>query len=216
MYSKLQTVPSDVFFKLKNNKVNQKIPLRELDILQKMQGLLNSQRIQLLFGQYDVEVLFQDDGLRITNLNSNGVMRTCAIVHFASSVPDWLQQTHNKIYNGGSIGQTIKEDKFQLTKKDSFLGVTDLPEFAKLKMETEENSAAVHIYQLMVSHPKTAETVMYCTITEVHSPQYLTVGDLLHLTSAATSEVITEEVQHCLEQLRGVDQLLRPGLSVFI
>lgn len=216
MYSKLQTVPSDVFFKLKNNKVNQKIPLRELDILQKMQGLLNSQRIQLLFGHYDVEVLFQDDGLRITNLNSNGVMRTCAIVHFASSVPDWLQQTHNKIYNGGSIGQTIKEDKFQLTKRDSFLGVTDLPEFAKLKMETEENSAAVHIYQLMVSHPKTAETVMYCTITEVHSPQYLTVGDLLHLTSAATSEVITEEVQHCLEQLRGVDQLLRPGLSVFI
>ncbi|MFJ1268630.1 hypothetical protein ACD661_08705 [Legionella lytica] len=185
-------------------------------MLQKLQGLLNSKRIYLLFGHYDVEVLFQEEGLRVTNLHSHGVMRTCALVHFSSLIPDWLQDTHHKIYQGASIGQTIKEDHFDLTKKDSFLGVTDLPEFARLKMDTEENKAAVHIYQLMVSHPETAETVMYCTITEVHSPQYLTFGDLLHLSSAPLSPpcVITDEVQQCLTEFKGLEQLLSQELNV--
>ncbi|MDR3504343.1 MAG: hypothetical protein P4L79_17380 [Legionella sp.] len=216
MYSKLQAVPSDIFFKSKNSEINQKIPSRDPGQLSQMQGLLNSQRIQLLFNHYDVEVLLQDGCLRVTNLNSHGAMRTCAMVHFASSIPDWLQETHNKIYNGGSIGQTIKDDGFPLTKKDSFLGVTELPEFAKLKMNTDENTAAVHIYQLVVSHPETTETVMYCTITEVHSPQYLTIGDLLYLTPA-TSPVpyaVTEKVQQCFDELSGLDQLLKHGVNV--
>lgn len=157
----------------------------------------------------------QEGDLRVTNLNSHGVMRTCAIVHFSSSIPDWLQETHNKIYKGGSIGQTIKEEGFSLTKKDSFLGVTELPEFAKLKMNTEESTAAVHIYQLVVSHSATTETVMYCTITEVHSPQYLTLGDLLYLTSASPEPyAITGKVQQCLDELSGLEQLLKHGVNI--
>lgn len=214
MYSKLPAVPPDIFFKCKHSAINQDIPSRALDQLNKLKDLLNSKRIHLLFGHYDVEVLLQDGCLRVTNLNSHGVMRTCAMVHFTSSIPDWLQETHNKIYNGASIGQTIKDDGFSLTKKDSFLGITELPEFAKLKMSTDESTAAVHIYQLMVSHPETAEMVSYCTITEVHSPQYLTLGDLFYLTSASPAPyVVTEKVQQCLDELSGLEQLLQHGLN---
>lgn len=87
MYSKLPVVPSDIFFKAKKSEINQKIPSRESSVLQKLQGLLNSKRIYLLFGHYDVEVLFQEGCLRVTNLNSRGVMRTYAIVHFSSLIP---------------------------------------------------------------------------------------------------------------------------------
>lgn len=216
MYSKLQVVPPDIFFKFKNSEVNQKIPSRDPGVLSKMRGLLNSQRIKLLFDYYDVEVLLQEGCLRVTNLNSRGSMRTCAMVHFTSSIPAWFQGTHDKIYYGGSIGQTIKDDKFFLTKKDSFLGVTELPEFVKLKMNTEENSAAVHIYQLAVSHPETSESIMYCTITEVHSPQYLTLGDLLYLTPVTLSlpYVITKEVQQCLDEFNGLDELLKQRVNI--
>lgn len=83
-------------------------------------------------------------------------MRTCSIVHFNLPVPSWLQETHNKIYNGGSIGQTIKENQFNLLKEDLFLGTSELSNFAKEKMDTDETTAAVHIYKLIVSNPETS------------------------------------------------------------
>lgn len=206
MYSKL----NDVFFQPENpSQINQNTPSRHPDELKKMQGLLNSQRIQLLFGNFGVELLLQEGCLRVSNLNSNGLMRTCAVVNFSLPVPAWLQDTHNKICKGASIGQTIKDNKFDYTKEDAYLGITKLPEFAKEKMDTDDYRAAVHIYQFFVKNPETSEKIAYCTIAELHSPLYLTLGDLRQLYPAATPEsAITETVLKRLNELSRLDELL--------
>ena len=41
--------------------------------------------------------------------------------------------------------------------------------------EKESNQAAMHIYQLDVTSPSSTDPIYYCTIIEIHSPQYLTV-----------------------------------------
>lgn len=42
---------------------------------------------------YGVELLLQEGCVRVSNLNSNGLMRTCAVVNFSLPVPVWLQDT---------------------------------------------------------------------------------------------------------------------------
>ncbi|QLZ67705.1 hypothetical protein FOLKNPGA_00478 [Legionella sp. PC1000] len=212
MYSKVTTSTSkiDTFFQ-PGKKVNQHMTCRKLDELEKMQGLLNSQRIKLIFGNYGVELILQENNVRISNLNSNGVMRTLAVVHFSLPVPLWLKETHNKIVSGSTIGQTIKDDGIDLAKEDVYFGITELPEIAKNKMNTAEKSAAVHIYQLTVKKPNTSESIVYCTITEVHSPLYLTLGDLHQLSPEGTKKfsALTESAKKPLNELNTLDELLK-------
>ncbi len=203
------SLPSSSFFNLKEtSQINQNLISKTPDELKQMKNLLNSQRIELLFGHYEIELLSQKGNVRVSSLNSNGIMRTCAVVHFTLPVPVWLETTHNKIYNGGSIGQTIKESGLNLLKEDLFLNSAELPSFAKEKMGTEEPLAAIHIYKLVVIEPETSERIDYCTITEFHSPLYLTLGDLLQLSPIKTiQQNVTEVVQESLEEIRQLDEL---------
>ncbi|MCW8400369.1 hypothetical protein OQJ26_16435, partial [Legionella sp. PATHC038] len=135
-------------------------------------------------------------------------------------VPNWFQKTHDKIYKGGSIGQTIKNDGFSLTKEDIYFGLTKLPEFAKEKMQTDQKSVAVYIYRSIVKNQENSESVDYCTITEIYSPLYLTLGDLQLLSPEGTQkhQVITESAQKYLDDLSSLDQLLMPekhGVKAF-
>ncbi|HHF7372938.1 hypothetical protein [Legionella bozemanae] len=210
MYAKTTTSATKIDRFFQPGKVNQQMPCRKLDELEKMQGLLNSQRIKLIFDNYGVELILQENNVRISNLNSNGVMRTFAVVHFSLPASPWLKDTHNKIYSGSTIGQTIKDDGFDLTKEDVYFGITELPEIAKNKMKTTEESAAIHIYQLTVKKPNTSESIVYCTITEVHSPLYLTLGDLRQLSPEGTQKysTLTESAQKHLNELRTLDEWL--------
>lgn len=212
MYSKTNSPPKiNSFFPSSNIiHINQQVPSRTPNELENIRDLLNSQRIKLLFGNYAVELVLQEGNFRVSNLHSNHVMRTCAMVNFSLPVPAWLKDTHDKIYLGSSIGQTIKEGGFNLTKEDAYFGITKLPAFAKDKMQTDETSAAVHIYQLDVKHPETSESIHYCTITEVHSPLYLTIGDLrqLYPQGAQKHSTVTNSVQKCLDSLNSLDEWL--------
>ncbi|MGQ3887944.1 hypothetical protein ACQUW5_02785 [Legionella sp. CNM-1927-20] len=210
MYSKYITENSkiDTFFQLdKANPINQQSPSRTINELQTMQGLLNSQRIKLIFGNYEVELVAQEDNVRVSNLHSDGIMRTCAIVNFVLPIPVWLQNTHSKIYGGGSIGQTIKDNGFDLTKENIYFGITKLPKTVQAKMETDEDLTAVHIYQLLVKNPLTSESIVYCTISELHSPLYLTCGDLYQLNPGSQKySTKTNLVQKCLKDLSVLDE----------
>ncbi|STX50430.1 Uncharacterised protein [Legionella busanensis] len=210
MYSKHTnaTAKFATFFQLKNvNQINQQALSRDMTELQNMKGLLNSQRIKLLFGHYGIELIFQEDNIRISNLHSNGIMRTCAIVNFSLPIPVWLKNTHNKIYHGSSIGQTIKDQGFELTKGDVYFGVVNLPKAVKDKMETDEDLAAVHIYQLLVKNPETSQSLVYCTISEVHSPLYFTLEDLRQLNpESQKNSNLTELGQKSLKELSTLDQ----------
>lgn len=175
--------------------------------LEKIRGLLNSQRIKYLFGHYDVDVLLQTDQIRVSNLHSNKIMHTCAVVNYASERPAWLKKTHDKIFSGGSLGQTIRDDRFEINKFDIYYGLCDLPAFAKEMMQTVEGIAAVHMYQFYVKNPQTSESCLYCTITEVHSPLYLTLGDLKQITPGGIQnyQIIKDTVKEQLETLDKLD-----------
>ncbi|WP_131783514.1 hypothetical protein [Legionella gresilensis] len=210
MYSKYTTTTAkvDTFFQLNRvNQINQQALSRDITELQNMKGLLNSQRIKLLFGHYGIDLVFQEGNFRISNLHSDGIMRTCAIVNFSLPIPDWLKTTHNKIYSGSSIGQTIKDQGFELVKEDAYFGIINLPKAVKDKMETDEDSAAVHIYQLLVKNPEISESIVYCTISEIQSPLYFTLEDLRQLNpeSRKYSE-LTELVQKTLKDISTLDQ----------
>lgn len=194
----------------KNDSINQQVPARTKDELLKMQNLLNQQRIELIFGDYKVDVLYQENNIRVSNLNSHGVMRTCAVVDFVLPVPDWLKATHVKIYKGASIGKAIKDDGFELVKEPVYFGIAPLPKIAKKGMQTNEDTGAVHIYEMKVINPKTTDTFSYCTIIELHNPNFLTLGDLRSLYSQDTEKYskLTDSVNKDLLTLNRIDDLI--------
>ncbi len=155
--------------------------LRE-EVASSLIGKLNSDRISYFFGSYGIEPVplsstpFQN--LRISNLHSihegKKVMRTLAVVQFIEPLPQSLKKVHDAILQGQSMGIALREDGWTIDKAPVHFGSVSLSPALKAWMQ-EENSdvCAVHIYRLDVSKSGSAERLPYCTIIEVHSPQYL-------------------------------------------
>ena len=152
-------------------------------IIAPLKSKLNSERIEHLFGSYGVELLdinspdFSEN--RISNLHSlhNGVkvMRTLAIVDFAKPVHGDLIDAHDEIQAGGSIGAVLKRDGWKISKVPLHFSVVTLSPNVMLWMdEPNQSQAALHMYKLEVARDSASESIHYCTIIEIHSPQYLT------------------------------------------
>lgn len=148
-----------------------------------LQSKLNSERIEYFFGSYGIEQIavcrsnFPDS--RISNLYSvkqgKKIMRTFAIVDFIQPISSDLLSSHKKIMAGGSIGATLKSDHWDIIKDPLYFGSVQLPLAAMSWMdESKAHHAAVHIYQLSINNKEHPIPIPYCTIIEVHSPQYLT------------------------------------------
>ncbi|KTD19285.1 Uncharacterised protein [Legionella lansingensis] len=207
MFSKITVTKDNNRFFLTENSAFSSRRSKQLD---QMKGMLNSERIKFLFSDYGVELLFQEGNIRVSNLHSNHIMRTCAVVNFSDFLPNWLQEAHNKILKGGSIGQTIKEDGFKLIKENIFIGTSELPKAARERMEISTSSGAVHVYQLFVENPETSDKVLYCTITEAHSPHYLSIEDLVYLSPSDVKEFSSNQIdaKKYLDALNEIDGLI--------
>lgn len=146
--------------------------------------LLNSERIEKKFGSYGVELLYQDDGIRVTNLysfdSSGKVMRTFAFVKFPAVVDKELQKEHDAILNGGSIGAVFKQNGWTITKRQLFSGnVQYSDELSKLQRwmgSFQADSLAINIYAFDVE--KGGDAFHYAVIAEVYHPDYLKEADL--------------------------------------
>lgn len=153
------------------------------ELIKELKPLLNSGRIERLFGNCTTEVLFQENELRISNLYSKEgdkkTMRTCAIVTFSDKIPEQVQEAHKEISRGGSIGSTLKSKGFLIIKQPVYFGNQDIPESIKQHMDVDQDVCAVHIYQLKIENIENQP--IYCTITEIHHPDYLTLEDLKQL-----------------------------------
>ncbi len=143
---------------------------------------LNSDRIAHFFGSYGVETIPMTSSpfgeCRVANLYSKDgedkIMRTLAIVDFKQPVHESLQQVHKDIIAGKSVGIALRDDGWKIDKVPVYFGSVDLSPALKAWMhENKDDRAAVHIYQLNVSKESSKEQLHYCTIIEVHSPQYL-------------------------------------------
>lgn len=155
----------------------QSLPVNEGDAPYLQKNLLNSQRIELRFGSYGVDILKQDaqNGTRLSNLYSlkgqEKISRTIAFSRFAH-MDESLKKAHEKILSGGSIGSTLKEHGFQVKKKIFYLKSLALP--LQTMMHTNENSFATVIYDLNVE--KDGKVLTYCTILESYHPEFLTLA----------------------------------------
>ena len=172
--------------------------------------LLNSERIEERFGNYGIEVLSSEPGVRRSNLYSthDGVRtcRTYAVVRFEEASQSALDTEHEKILDGNSIGAVFKASGWSIYKETLHIGSVRLGDSAApvsdLMRVNSGTEIAIHVYRLLLE--KEGHAVDYATITELHHPEYL---DLSHL------EEIYPVVTDSQFDTRDIEELTALGLD---
>lgn len=159
-------------------------PQIQQEVVDALKPKLNSDRIEYFFGSYGVDVLdiqstaFPDS--RFSNLysihNGKKIMRTLAVVDFYQPASPELSKAHQDIMEGKSIGIALRDNGWTIHKKPVYFSSIPLtPAVMAWMDEPNVAQAALHIYRLDVSGNGISDPIPYCTIIEVHSPQYLSV-----------------------------------------
>ncbi|MEO0998759.1 MAG: hypothetical protein AAFX58_14680 [Pseudomonadota bacterium] len=150
---------------------------------------LNSDMILARYGSYRVEVLHQDETLRLAALVSDSgsisTARTLALVAFERPLPAELAAADAAIRGGASLGSTLREFGFDVVKTHCHVGAIVLaeghPAFSRLRL-TRAEPVAVHSYDLVARDAAGARR--YARITEMHHPDYLNERDVVTLYGA--------------------------------
>lgn len=165
--------------------------------------ILNSERIEQTFGSYGVEVLFNGDGLRLSNLYSDDgsgrVMRTFAIVSLPSRIEPVFATEHRAILDGGSIGATLQAAGWRVIKRNLVIDAGPVPPALAERMGIDASSeVAAHAYRLEIE--RDGQRYDYATLIELHHPDYLSRAQLAAIYTDV--EVPDESDMHRLRQLR--------------
>jgi hypothetical protein len=151
--------------------------------------LLNSERIEQVFGSYGIEVLSSTPTLRVSKLFSTHdgqeICRTFAVVAYPGEIDGSIAAEHSAIQGGGSIGATFAAAGWRVSKVHRYFG--DLQSTAKVETlmgGIEPSRLAVHVYSLEVS--RGGAEIEYASIVEVHHPEYLDLADLVELYGPAS------------------------------
>ena len=145
--------------------------------------LLNSERIAAAFGSYGVEVLEQDDTVRVSSLFSlaadEKTCRTFAVVRYAPVDPA-VSAEHAAIVAGGSIGAVFAAHGWEVRKTHlAYAERSASPRLASLMRIGSGTPLAEHVYVLDVA--KDGRTIEYAALVEIHHPDYLSVVDLAEI-----------------------------------
>ena len=145
---------------------------------------LNSERIAAVFGSYGVEVLEQDDEVRVSNLFSlasdEKTCRTFAVVRYAPRIDPIVSAEHASIMAGGSIGAVFASHGWEVRKTHlSYAERSASPRLASLMRIDVGAPLAEHVYVLDVV--KDGRTIEYAALVEIHHPDYLDVEDLMKI-----------------------------------
>ena len=167
--------------------------------------LLNSERIEERFGNYGIEVISSESGLRRSNLYSteNGmrICRTYAVVRFTEESHSSLDQEHEQILAGRSIGAIFKAGGWSIHKETLYIGSVLLDEnassVAELMRIDSGSKVAAHVYRLLLE--KAGQAVDYATIIELHHPDYL---DQENLEAIYSVDADVEFETHQIEELK--------------
>ena len=147
--------------------------------------MLNSERIETVYGSYGIEVLEANGHHRVTNLysteNGRRTTRTYAQVRFRAPIDDAVREEHSLIVAGGSIGEVFESRGWTVSKRDLRFDTETLDDasgrhIATLMRIATPASIALHEYVLICS--RNGRDIEYAVITERHHPHYLTEADL--------------------------------------
>jgi hypothetical protein len=156
---------------------------------------LNSDAIIAKFGSYGVDIIRQDENVRVSSLYSRTggakTTRTLAIVLFAGASLDSVANEHEEIADGASIGETFRDAGWQIRKSNLYLGELRGSGGETLIDTWLGNSGtaifAIHVYDLFVT--KDAQSLKYATIAEIHDDSYLTLAELTERYSDEASQL---------------------------
>ncbi len=146
--------------------------------------LRNSDRIQLKYGSYGIDIIENGDKIRVSNLYSthNGVKtnRTFAVVAYPDLIEAAFKKEHESIINGQSIGVVFEQNGWEIQKHHLYFGEIEMPPghygVDSLFSDIGTCHPAIHVYSLVVA--KDDSEFEYAAIAEVHHPDFLQLEDL--------------------------------------
>ena len=173
--------------------------------------LRNSDRIQIKYGSYGIDIIENKNKIRVSNLYSihNGVKtnRTFAVVAYPSFIEPAFKKEHEAIINGQSIGVVFEQNGWEIKKHHLYFGEIEMPPEHygdhSLFSDIGTDHPAVHVYSLVVA--KDNSEFEYAAIAEVHHPGFLQLEDLRAIYGQGiNSNLIPDEsVLNFLEIVRG-------------
>lgn len=170
--------------------------------------LLNSERIKMKFGSYDIKVLNKNSKLRVSNLYSSHdgkkITRTFAVVYYPEIIDSIFLKEHMKILNGQSIGKVFKQNQWTIEKKNFFYGEispsSDYSEVYRLMGNIAPTKLAIYTYGFNIK--KDGKSYQYATISEVYHPDYLTINDLKKINQNADKHLEKIDSIQILKQVK--------------
>jgi len=172
--------------------------------------LRNSDRIQIKYGSYNIDIIENDTKIRVSNLYSTdkGVKtnRTFAVVAFPRLIEAAFANEHEAIINGQSIGVVFEQNGWEIQKHHLYFGEIEMPpeHYSKHSLFSDIGTGqpAIHIYSLVVA--KDNSEFEYAAIAEVHHPDFLQLEDLQAIYGQGSSSKLApdESVLNFLEIVR--------------
>ncbi len=153
--------------------------------------LANSERIQIKFGNYSIDIIENDTGIRVSSLYSTHdgvrIIRTVAVVAYPSVIEKAFSKEHDAIVSGQSIGTLFKNRGWEIEKHHRYFGEietsNDLFCDNANREGTQRTRSAIHVYTLVVKKDHTS--FEYASIAEVHHPEFLQLDDLAAIYGSA-------------------------------
>ncbi len=147
--------------------------------------LLNSERVEQRFGNYGIDVLASEAGLRRSSLysvqNNSRICRTYAVVRFTDEPDLSYGFEHARVLAGNSLGEVFKAEGWSIHKQTLHIGSLAVGDnhsaVCKLMNLSDGRHLALHVYQLLLV--RLDQVFEYATIVEAHHPDYLLESDLL-------------------------------------
>jgi hypothetical protein len=144
----------------------------------------NSERIRMKFGNFGIEVLESEAGIRVSNLYSTHdnarISRTFAVVAYPENIDPSFRKEHDAIIDGQSIGIVFKNNGWEIEKHHQYFGEIEIPQhhfdIASHSSKNGKARSAIHVYSLIVK--KGESEFQYASIAEVHHPEFLQLEEL--------------------------------------
>ncbi|AUP77859.1 hypothetical protein [Flavivirga eckloniae] len=181
--------------------------------------LLNSERIKMKYGSYNIKVLSNTPKLRVSNLysshNDKKITRTLAIVHYLEEIDSIFLNEHVKILSGGSIGRVFKQHGWKIKKKSIYLGELqpsiDYSNIYKRMGNISISKLAIHIYGFYIE--KDNKDYQYAVISEIYHPDYLTLNNIKQI--VINPNKYLEKNAFSIQILKQVESKMKNGIDSF-
>ena len=130
---------------------------------------LHTSTLEKLFGSIKLEIVKQDDTIRIIKLiDSEGISRTLGIVRFLNIQGNSLKKAHTKILAGALLGKTLYDSDIKFNKELVGTVYVKLPNWLKEDFKTENTNGFVFYSKISVDNNTNSNSnFLYSELIEI-------------------------------------------------